>query len=249
MTDEYEDIEEPSVMSGMMDGLKYYIDNGMVSRAEWAMFARGGTAYLNKTYSTGDKEYIELEEGCMAYKRILDSGITAQEALEFVAKEYSKTPEWIEEVKESYYKHAAEVVVTHDNHPTQKKMLKSGAMDKKALKASKTANSQLRRLHNQVKLQGTLDDLLTAKEELKEEVKDLSAKVMVTGDDLEDVIAQLHLRVRPLGEKAYILKQANYTQQQIAKALGVSINTAKRAYLKYAKGLLVQPPVATNEPK
>lgn len=175
-----------------------------------------------------DKEYLDLDQGIKAYSKILDTGITAQEALEYVAECYGKDSEWVEEVKKNNYLHATEVFYAHNNHKVQKAMKKDGSLRPKSLKDNPTPNHQLRELHEQRKLHQTLNDIKGKSKELEGRNTQLEADVIHIKTDLDKVKSDLNITGLCDKEVAAKLKSAGIPQEVIATHLGVNIRTVKR---------------------
>jgi hypothetical protein len=216
------------VLQQYLDGIEYHIEQGMVSRSFLEKLNKLSVRKLNETLSDGTKkEYLNLEQGTEAYSKILDTGITAQEALEYVAECYGKSPEWVEEVKGNNYLHASKVVAHHKHHPVQKAMLKDGSMRTKALKTSKTPNHQLRELYAQRKLHTTLTQLKTNTESLTGEVEGLKAQTIITDVNVDTVLDLLGLDHLTNKDKASKLKAKGITQKKVAEYLDVPFRTVK----------------------
>lgn len=174
------------------------------------------------------KEYLDLDQGIKAYSKILDTGITAQEALEYVAECYGKDTEWVEEVKKNNYLHATEVFYAHNDHKVQKAMKKDGSLRPKSLKDNPTPNHQLRELHEQRKLHQTLNELKEDSSKLKRDNTKLEANVIHIQTDLDKVKNDLNIGGLCDKEVAAKLKKAGIPQKVIADHLGINIRTVKR---------------------
>lgn len=200
----------------------------MFSRQDLERLNKLAVRKLNETLADGTKkEYLNLEQGTEAYSKILDTGITAQEALEYVAQCYGKDEEWVREVKDNNYLHAKTVVAHHKDHPVQKAMIKDGSMRTKALKSSKTPNHQLRELHAQRKLHTTLTELKTNTESLTDEVEGLKAQTTITDVNVDIVLDLLGLDHLTNKDKASKLKAKGITQKKVAEYLDVPFRTIK----------------------
>ena len=216
------------VLQQYLDGIEYHIEQGMVSRSFLEKLNKLSVRKLNETLADGTKkEYLNLEQGTEAYSKILDTGITAQEALEYVAQCYGKDEEWVREVKDNNYLHAKTVVAHHKDHPVQKAMIKDGSMRTKALRSSKTPNHQLRELHAQRKLHTTLTDLKTNDTILTSKIEGLEVQTVVMDTNLDTVMDLMGIEKLTAKEKASKLKAKGITQKCIADYLGVPIRTMK----------------------
>lgn len=228
MFDNEEELPE-EIVQQYLEGLSYHIEQGMFSRKHLEYINKKAITKLNEVMDDGTpKNYLDKEQGVTAYSKILDTGITAQEALEYVALCYGKDKEWVEEVKNNNYLHAKEVYKDHKDHPVQKAMLKDGTMRSKALKCSRTPNEQLRELHSQRKLHSTLTSLTLDNKQIHSELDTLKAKTIITESNLDVVMSTLDLDQLSLQEKASKLKYAGLTQSKISDHLGVHISTIKR---------------------
>ena len=227
LTPSYTETPE-EVLQQYLEGIEYHIEQGMVSRSFLEKLNKLSIRTLNKTLDDGTKkEYLNLEQGTEAYSKILDTGITAQEALEYVAQCYGKDKDWVDEVKKNNYLHASKVVANHKDHPVQKAMIKDGSMRTKALKSSKTPNHQLRELHAQRKLHTTLTQLKTNAESLTDEVEGLKAQATITDVNVDIVLDLLGLDHLTCKDKAIKLKAKGITQKKIAEYLDVPFRTVK----------------------
>ena len=216
------------ILQQHLAGIEYHIEQGMFSRQDLERLNKLAVRKLNETLADGTKkEYLNLEQGTEAYSKILDTGITAQEALEYVAQCYGKDEEWIREVKDNNYLHAKTVVAHHKDHPVQKAMLKDGSMRTKALRSSKTPNHQLRELHAQRKLHATLTELKTNAESLTDEVEGLKAQTTITDVNVDIVLDLLGLDHLTNKDKASKLKAKGITQKKVAEYLDVPFRTIK----------------------
>lgn len=228
MTDDLEELPE-EIVQGYIDGLEYHMQQGMLSRRQLEHITTTARRKLNEILSEdSNKEYLNLEQGSKAYTKILETGITAQEALEYVAEYYGKDKEWVEEVKNNNYLHAKQVFKYHENHEVQKAMKKDGTLRPKALKHSNTPNKQLRELYSQRKLHTTLNNLKEGHLDLESQVSDLQAKTIITESNIDLVMSTLDLEQLSLKDKASKLKQSGFTQSKISTYLGVSLPTIKR---------------------
>jgi Trp operon repressor len=201
----------------------------MFSRKDLERLNRLAVRKLNEVTDDGTpKSYLNFDEGITAYSRILETGITAQQALEYVAECYGKDSEWVNEVKNSNYLHARHTVKEHKHHPIQKAMLKDGSMRTKALTNSRTPNQQLRELHSQRKLHTTLQALKEKDLHLEGKVEALEVQSVVTDTNLETVMDLLGVDKLTNKEKASKLKAKGITQKKISDYLCVGIATIKR---------------------
>lgn len=220
---------EDNVIQEHISALEYHMKQGLISRRQLEYLSKVSTRKLNELLSEGnDKEYLNLEQGIKAYSKILETGITAQEALEYVAECYGKDQDWINEVKNNNYLHAKEVFYKHEDHVVQKAMAKDGTLRRKALKNSKTPNSQLIELHGQRKLHSTLNDLKDNNNKLYDKVEDLEATTVITESNVDTVMDILDIDRLTSKDKASKLKAKGITQKKIAEFLGVNIKTVKR---------------------
>ena len=222
-------IETPEeILQQHLAGIEYHIEQGMFSRKDLEGLNKLAVRKLNETLSDGTKkEYFNLEQGTTAYSKILETGITAQEALEYVAECYGKDQEWVREVKDNNYLHAKTVVVQHNDHPVQKAMLKDGSMRTKALKSSKTPNHQLRELHAQRKLHTTLTNLKTDTTTLNSKVEGLEVQTVVMDTHLDTVMDLMGIEKLTAKEKVSKLKAKGITQKCVSDYLGVPLRTIK----------------------
>jgi len=227
MTD-FDELPE-EIVQAHIDGLEYHMKQGLISRKQLEYINSVSKRKLNELLSEDNtKEYLNKEQGSKAYTKILETGITAQEALEYVAEYYGKDIEWVEEVKNNNYIHAKQVFIDHQEHDVQKAMKQDGTLRPKALKTSKTPNSQLRELHAQRKLHSTLNDLKSTTTNLSTEVEDLQAKSVITDSNVDLVMNILDVDQLSLKEKASKLKAHGFTQTKISTYLGVTTRTLKR---------------------
>lgn len=211
-----------------LKAIVYHIDQGMLSRRDIEFLKTKSVAHLNKLNRSEDKEYLNLGQGMTAYSKILDTGITAQEALEYVAECYGKDSAWVDEVKNNNYLHAKEVVKGHTEHPIQQAMKKDGTLRVKALAKVKTPNQQLRELHSQRKLHATLNALKEDNLKLDNKVGDLEATAVITESNVDLVMFTLDLEQLSTKDKASKLKARGLTQKKIAEYLGVTTRTLRR---------------------
>lgn len=225
-----EDYESPDeILNQHLDGIIYHIEQGMFSRRDLEYLHKKTITKLNETLDDGTpKNYLNLDQGKTAYSKILDTGITAQEALEYVASCYGKDKDWVEEVKNNNYLHAKEVVKSHTDHPVQKAMVKDGTFRAKALSYSKTPNHQLRELHSQRKLHSTLNELKGTTNLLSDKVDDLEVQTVIADVNINTVLDLLGIDHLTSKEKASKLKAKGITQKKISEYLGVSLKTIKR---------------------
>lgn len=225
--DDYESPEE--ILAQHLDGLIYHIEQGMFSRRHLEYLNKKVLTKLNETLDDGTpKNYLDFDQGKTAYSKILDTGITAQEALEYVADCYGKDKDWVEEVKENNYLHAKAVVKSHKDHPVQKAMVKDGTFRTKALTVSKTPNHQLRELHSQRKLHSTLNELKGTTDLLTDKVDDLEVQTVIADVNMNTVLDLLGIDHLTAKEKASKLKAKGITQKKISEYLGVNLKTVKR---------------------
>ena len=225
--EDYEETPE-EILQQHLAGIEYHIEQGMFSRQDLERLNKLAVRKLNETLADGTKkEYLNLEQGTEAYSKILETGITAQEALEYVAQCYGKDEEWVREVKDNNYLHAKTVVAHHKNHPVQKAMLKDGSMRIKALKTSKTPNHQLRELHAQRKLHTTLSDLKANDKLLSSKVEGLEVQTVVMDTHLDTVMDLMGIEKLTVKEKASKLKAKGITQKCISDYLDIPIRTIK----------------------
>ena len=228
LTPSYTETPE-EVLQQYLEGIEYHIEQGMVSRSFLEKLNKLSIRTLNKTLDDGTKkEYLNLEQGTEAYSKILDTGITAQEALEYVAQCYGKDKDWVDEVKKNNYLHASKVVANHKDHPVQKAMIKDGSMRTKALKSSKTPNHQLRELHAQRKLHTTLTGLKADTTALSSKIEGLEVQTVVMDTNLDTVMDLMGIEKLTAKEKASKLKAKGITQKAVSDYLGVSLRTIKR---------------------
>lgn len=228
LTSSYTETPE-EILQQHLAGIEYHIEQGMFSRQALERLNKLAVRKLNETLADGTKkEYLNLEQGTEAYSKILDTGITAQEALEYVAQCYGKDKDWIDEVKKNNYLHASKVVAHHKNHPVQKAMIKDGSMRTKALKSSKTPNHQLRELHAQRKLHTTLTELKVNDSILSSKIEGLEVQTVVMDTNLDTVMDLMGIEKLTAKEKASKLKAKGITQKCIADYVQVSLPTIKR---------------------
>lgn len=223
--------EEPedNVIQEHIQALEYHMKQGLISRKQLEYLSTVSRRKLNELLSEGnDKEYLNLEQGIAAYSKILETGITAQEALEYVAECYGKDKEWVDEVKNNNYLHSKKVFYHHKDNPTQKAMKRDGTLRPKALKDSKTPNRQLIELYGQRKLHSTLNDLKATNSDLSSKVEDLEATSVITESNVDVVMDILDIDRLTQKQKASKLKAKGITQKKIAEFLGVSLRTIKR---------------------
>ena len=224
-----DEIPDENIIHEHIDALEYHMKQGLISRRQLEHLTTVSRRKLNELLSEGNtKEYLSLEEGMKAYSRILETGITAQEALEYVAECYGKDKAWVDEVKNNNYLHAKTVYYNHQEHSVQKAMVKDGTLRAKALKDSKTPNKQLIELHGQRKLHSTLNELKDKNNRLSNKIEDLEATTIITESNVDTVMDILDIDKLTSKEKASKLKAKGITQKKIAEFLGVSLPTIKR---------------------
>ena len=224
-----DEIPDENIIQEHIDALEYHMKQGLISRRQLEHLTTVSRRKLNELLSEGNtKEYLSLEEGMKAYSRILETGITAQEALEYVAECYGKDKAWVDEVKNNNYLHAKTVYYNHQEHSVQKAMVKDGTLRAKALKDSKTPNKQLIELHGQRKLHSTLNELKDKNNRLSNKIEDLEATTIITESNVDTVMDILDIDKLTSKEKASKLKAKGITQKKIAEFLGVSLPTIKR---------------------
>lgn len=212
-----------------LDAIKYHIEQGYLSRKGIEYMKSEMTSHFNKIIPIEDsKEYLDFNQGTEAYSKILDTGITAQEALEYVAQCYGKDLDWVNEVKNNNYLHARKVVKHHEDHKIQKEMKYNGTLRVKALNSSTTPNQQLRELHSQRKLHSTLTELIKDNKELDAKVEGLEVKSVINEVNVDNVMSVLSIDKMSLQEKAGILKNKGFNQTKIADYLGISKDTVRR---------------------
>ena len=169
-----------------------------------------------------DRQYVNLDQGSAAYCKVLDTGITAEEALQYVAEVYGKDDEWVKEVKHNNYLHAKTVTDQFDHHPVQKEMLSEGTMDKKPLRDAKTVNNQLTTLHKQRKVHSKLKTL-------EQQLDDTIISTVKNSTDINTIAKELGISLSSQQEQAKALKATGrFTQKQISEHLGVTLRTLKR---------------------
>lgn len=169
-----------------------------------------------------NKQYVNLDQGSTAYCKVLDTGITAEEALEYVAAVYGKDSEWVNEVKHNNYFHAKTVTNQFDNHPVQKEMLSEGIMDKKPLRDAKTVNNHLNTLHKQRKVYKRLKDL-------EQQLDNTTISTVINSTDITTIAKELGVSLSSQQEQVRALKVTGmFTQKQISEHLGIALRTLKR---------------------
>lgn len=224
-----DELTPEEIIQEHLDAIKYHMEQGMISRKNLEYLKSASTTHLNKILSTeNDKEYLDFNQGTEAYSKILDTGITAQEALEYVAQCYGKDLDWVNEVKNNNYLHARKVVEHHNDHPVQKAMKEDGTLRTKALTRSKTPNQQLRELHSQVQLHDTLTNIVNSNKELSNKVEDLEVKTVLAEVNIDKAMELLNMEKLTLQEKVGILKGKGVTQARMAEYLGISKETVRR---------------------
>lgn len=224
-----EEETKEEVINNYLHGFDYHIGLGILSRKDIESFKKKLGTLFNKKMDDGTpREYINYDQGAKAYSKILETGITAQEALEYVALYYGKDKEWVEEVKNNNYLHAKSVFTAHKEHEVQKAMTKDGTLRPKALKYSRTPNDQLRELHSQRKLHTTLNTLKGEQKELSSDVEELKVQSLIADSNIDVLMSTLEINPMSTKEKASKLKQAGFSQSKISYHLGIHINTIKR---------------------
>lgn len=229
-----EDEESPEeVRQQHLEGIIYHIEQGMFSRRDLEFINKKAVRKLNETLDDGTpKEYLNFDQGSTAYSKILETGITAQEALEYVAECFGKDQDWVQEVINNNYLHAKAVVKQHKDHPVQQAMIKDGTMRTKALTSSKTPNHQLRELHSQRKLHSTLNNLKGTTDLLSGKVEDLEVHTTITDIHIDKVMDLLGVEGITSREKASKLKAKGVSQKRISEYLEIPIRTLKRWWNK-----------------
>ena len=169
-----------------------------------------------------NKQYVNLAQGSTAYCKVLDTGITAEEALVYVAEVYGKDEDWVNEVKHNNYLHAKTVTDQFDNHPVQKEMLAEGTMHKKPLRDATTVNNQLTTLRKQRSLHTKISTL-------KEQMDDTFLSTVKNTTDISAIAKEMGIALSSQKEQAKALKATGrFTQKQISHHIGVDIRTIKR---------------------
>lgn len=228
MQEDYEELPE-EVTQQYIEGFNHHIEQGMLSRKNLDHIYKMALRKIIATQDDGTpKQYLSYSEGMDAYSKILDTGVTAEEALQYVAICYGKDSEWVDEVKNKNYLHAKRVVEDHREHPIQKAMKKDGTLRTKALTSSKTPNHQLRELHSQRKLHTTIQELHSTDLKLREELDQLKAHSAITDSDVGMVREHLSLDGLTVKQKASTLKAKDIPQKKVAEYLSIPIRTLKR---------------------
>jgi hypothetical protein len=180
------------------------------------------------SYQGITRQTIPFEIGCTAYRYVLDSGGSAEEALKYSAKIHDKSVEWLEGVKNNPYYHSSRVVKGHNDHPQQKLMLYNGTMDKSALKSSETVNKQIRKLSKARKLSDTLEGLKLSDRIQQEEIDILKAESVGMKYDIQFLNKVAGLEGEPKKDRAVRMRGLGCTQKAIAESLGVNVRTINR---------------------
>lgn len=228
-----DDIDLPEeVVQDYLQGITYHIKQGMFDRKALDYLHKRAVKVYNSVMaesSENSKNYLDYDQGVKAYSKILDSGVTAQEALEYVALCYGKDQDWVEEVKGNNYLYAKDVFYAHKDHTVQKAMAKNGTLRPKALKSSKTPNHQLRELHSQRKLHSNITKLKQEQEELKEKLTDVTTTSILNATDINTISTELNIQLSSPKQQVMALKSTGlYTQKQISEQLGIPLPTIKR---------------------
>lgn len=222
---------KPSKVSVYKSLLSTDIGSKSVTRAEWeAIKLEGDREFRRQSKQNTDQEpknYLAFNEGVKAYSKVLDTDSTAEEALEYVAEFYGKDKAWVDEIKNRSYLHAKEVVISHENHPVQKAMVKDGTFSSH-IKSGKTPNQHLRELKKSKDLHTTINDLKASKHKHQEEISDLRIKTTTLEKDVNVVMSQLSIETDTLSEKISYLRSKGFTIKEISKGLGVSVRTLNR---------------------
>jgi hypothetical protein len=195
-------------------------EEGVLSRKE----LEGDILRYRRLVHTPDpnKQYVNVDQGSTAYCKILDAGITAEEALQYVAEVYRKDDDWVKEVKHNNYFHAKYVTDQFDSHPVQKEMLSEGTMDKKPLRDAKTVNNHLNTLHKQRKVHKRLKDL-------EQQLDDTTVSTVLNATDITTIAKGLGVSLSSQQEQAKALKaNGRFTQKQISEHLNIPLRTLKR---------------------
>ena len=177
--------------------------------------------WLRSEGLSSDKEYVGLDIAFDAYWLLLASGCSPLDALTQTAQDYGMDSDWVGRVKNNKFYYAKEVVAMADNIPEQKVMSDNGTLHKPSLNKASSVNNQLRTLHGQKKLSDTL-------ERLKEDNKNTKKTVALHEADLEGLKQLTGMQELSPKERATILKQKGWTQEEIATAVGKTSRTIKR---------------------
>lgn len=185
-------------------------------------------AFLNsarKTHQTHNtpetpKTRLGYLEGRNAYRLLLeipedvDPLPTPRQILKVVADDIGGGSLWIEEILNTRFYYAKDIVSAHSDHPIQKMMLKEGILDKGSLKRAETPNQQLRQLRRQKSIMNRILRLEKGMEELR-------ASSIGKGEEFVG-------KVLTRKEKAKIMRSSGYKLKEIAEKLSVSLSTVKR---------------------
>ena len=90
--------------------------------------------------------YIKKDEHSAAYSYVLEHNGTPLEALEYACEVFNQDGDWVDDIKNSPTLFSKDVVKSHDNHPTQRKMVRQKIFEKASLSSARTPMQQLRRL-------------------------------------------------------------------------------------------------------
>lgn len=164
------------------------------------------------------KSRISLDEQTQAYKHILESGVSAQEAFKHIQKLNDLTDEYINTVKHNKFHKddGKRVVLAHDKHPVQKDMINKGIIDRVSLKASNTPNQQLSNLSRVKQIHQTIESL---QRENKTHAMDI--------DSIKRILEDNGIKIDKI-EMCKYLKNKGYTIDDLANHYLVSKSTIKR---------------------
>ena len=207
-----------SSINELLEVINQRIEDGEIGIAEASVITKQMNQSVRGMF-TNTEESVTREALESGYQHILN-GYSKEQAEGVIIDKQDKDEDWWNKVKNKDCFISKDVVMSFDDHPKQKRMVREKTMDKVAVKSSKTANQLLRRVEHCVNMDGHIQD----KKQLREEVDDLKKSLEETKRRLS-VVEQTPTNTK---EIIQYYKQQGMKQREVVELTGYSMRTVKR---------------------
>jgi hypothetical protein len=172
-------------------------------------------AYWAHTPKESKREYFSFKECASGYYYILENNCSAQEAIKYIKDLYDKSDNYVDTNKSRECFYVRRLVKIGDEHPIQRKLIKSGILYKNVLSSANTLNQLYRRLSKFVQVYYKVCEAQGVKRGVLQQ----------QADSLHNCTTFSQLNKK---QKASLLKCLGLTQQGVADSIGVTKSTVTR---------------------
>ncbi len=212
-----------------LDDLVDDIERGNISESIVHAYKKRLSMASASNRNSSQTEYkprLKEEMARVAYIKILEKGISPDDALSYIKEIWDVSDDFITQAKNNTFPRAStakNIVKSCDDHPKQKSMRREGAMDRRSLSNSNTPNQQLRSLHYQVTQYNKI-------KQLEKEVKELqttTSENTIRLNTIEETLRRDNISMDKKDLCKY-LYNIGHTQKELAIHFMVSVSTIRR---------------------